>query len=86
MKWIWFFCSFVFTIVLILLLHFRWSPSLPPLGKLLSPQHGCWQNAEAIDQDFNASIHLPQLKGKATVWLDERLVPHIFAEEESDAY
>ena len=57
-----------------------------PLGKLLSPQHGVWQNAEPVNQDFNADIRFPQLAGKVNVYFDERLVPHIFAEQENDAY
>ncbi len=57
-----------------------------PLGRLLSPQHGVWQNAECVEPDFNASIHFPQLKGKTEVYFDERLVPHVFAENDDDVY
>lgn len=57
-----------------------------PLGKLLSPQHGIWQNAEKADADFTAALSFPQLQGKVNVYLDDRLVPHIFAEQENDAY
>ena len=48
-----------------------------PLGKLLSPQHGIWQNAERADNDFSADLKFPQLKGKVEVYFDERLVPHV---------
>ncbi|HMO60911.1 MAG TPA: penicillin acylase family protein [Ferruginibacter sp.] len=57
-----------------------------PLGKLLSPQHGIWQNAEAVDANFSADLNFPQLAGKVDVYFDDRLVPHIFAEQENDAY
>ena len=57
-----------------------------PLGKLLSPQEGIWQNAEAVDNDFTASLYFENMEGKVDVFLDERLVPHIFAEKENDAY
>lgn len=57
-----------------------------PLGKLLSPQHGVWQNAESVSKDFNAGLKFPQLKGKVDVYLDDRLVPHVFAEDETDVY
>ncbi len=57
-----------------------------PLGKLLSPQHGVWQNAEPANEDFGGNFTFPQLKGKVQVYLDEKLVPHIFAEQENDAY
>jgi len=56
------------------------------LGKLLSPQHGVWQNAESAKDDYTADLRFTQLKGKVDVFLDDRLVPHIFAEQENDAY
>ena len=57
-----------------------------PLGKILSPQHGIWQNAESANEDFTAGLKFSQLSGKVNVYFDERLVPHIFAEQENDAY
>jgi len=57
-----------------------------PLGSLLSPQHGIWQNAEDANVDFNADLKFPQLTGKVQVYLDDRLVPHVFAEKENDVY
>ena len=57
-----------------------------PLGKLLAPQQGLWQNAEPASGDFSADLKFNQLKGKAEVYFDERLVPHVFAENETDAY
>jgi penicillin G amidase len=77
--------SIFISLVLIICLSVSWG-SLPPIGKFLSPQHGFWQNAEPVDKDFNADIHLPQLRNRAEVYLDDRLVPHIFARNEADAY
>ncbi len=57
-----------------------------PLGKLLSPQNGLWQNAESVDHDYSEDLSFPQLKGKVNVYFDERLVPHVFAEQDNDAY
>ena len=57
-----------------------------PLGKLLSPQSGIWQNAEPVDHNFSESLTFPQLKEKVSVYFDERLVPHVFADDENDAY
>jgi penicillin G amidase len=57
-----------------------------PLGKLLSPQHGVWQNAESASENFTADLKFPQLNAKTNVYFDDRLVPHIFAEQENDAY
>ncbi len=76
--------SFLLTAGLVFCLNTQWGP-LPPLGKFLSPQHGCWQNAEPLDKDFNADLSMPELKDRATVYFDERLVPHIFAGNEEDA-
>ena len=74
-----FLASAVFTSVLIVLLNTNFI--LPaPLGKLLSPQHGVWQNAEPASGNFAAQFKFPQLSGKVDVYLDDRLVPHIFAE------
>jgi penicillin amidase len=50
-------------------------------GKFLSPQFGVWQNAEAADKDFDADLKFPGLKGKAEIYFDNRLVPHVFTEE-----
>ncbi len=57
-----------------------------PLGKFISPQHGFWQNAEPANQSFNADLEFTDLKGKAEVYFDERLVPHVFAENDEDLY
>jgi penicillin amidase len=75
----------IITIILVLL--FNTNMVLPvPLGKLLSPQHGLWQNAEPLNQDYSAQLSFPQLKGKVKVYFDARLVPHVFAEDENDAF
>jgi penicillin amidase len=58
----------------------------PRLGFFLSPQQGFWQNAEPANADFNADIKLPGVKGKVDVYMDERLVPHIYADNDADAY
>ena len=59
---------------------------LPPLGRFLSPQQGIWQNAEPAQHNFSEDFQLEGLKGKVRVYLDERLVPHIFAEQDEDLY
>ena len=70
---------------LIFVLNKQWG-AVPPVGKFLSPQHGFWQNAEPASQGYNEELHLAGLKGKANVYLDERLVPHVFAENDDDLY
>jgi penicillin amidase len=58
----------------------------PPLGSFLSPQHGFWQNGEPDSASFNEALKFNNLAGKVDVYFDERLVPHIYAEHEQDAY
>ena len=77
--------STIITIALIIALDNKWG-AVPPLGRFLSPQQGFWQNAEAVDGDRNENISLQGLKGKVDVYLDDRLVPHVFAEHDEDAY
>ncbi|MFM2358559.1 MAG: hypothetical protein RLY16_552, partial [Bacteroidota bacterium] len=57
-----------------------------PLGKLLSPQHGIWQNADNRNKDFSLNLQNDQLKGQVDVYLDDRLVPHVFATNGQDVY
>ncbi len=73
------------TTALVITLNTKWG-SVPPMGRFLSPQHGFWQNADAADKDYNADLALPGLQEKATVYIDDRLVPHVFAENDNDAY
>lgn len=58
----------------------------PRLGFFLSPQKGFWQNAEPVNQSFDMHLRSNQLQGKVEVYLDDRLVPHVYAEQENDVY
>lgn len=74
----------IFTAALVVI--FNTSLLLPaPLGQLLSPQHGIWQNADPWEMDYNGTLQFSNLKAKTTVYFDERMVPHIFAENDEDA-
>ncbi len=57
-----------------------------PLGKFLSVQEGIWQNAESTDESFDINIKTSKVKTQTEVFFDERLVPHIVAENEHDAF
>ena len=82
-----FLLSTAVTLLLVWALNKPWGNTLPmPLGSFISPQSGFWQNAESVDNNFNEGLTFPQLKGKAQVYFDERLVPHVFAENEEDLY
>jgi len=77
--------SAIVTIILVLLFNTRML--LPvPLGQLLNPQEGLWQNAEPVDKNYSEQMSFPQLEGKVKVYFDERLVPHVFADNNNDAY
>ncbi len=78
--------STVVTAGLIFAINRPLGPLPMPLGKFVSPQHGFWQNAEAAGKSFDADLEFPDLKGKADVYFDERLVPHVFAENDEDLY
>ena len=58
----------------------------PRLGYFLSPQHGFWKNAEKVNTNFDATILANDLKGDVDVYMDDRLVPHIYADNDEDAY
>jgi penicillin amidase len=80
-----FIISTVVTVALVFALNKRWG-AVPALGKFLSPQTGFWQNGEAEGENMDQDFAFSNLKGNVNVYLDERLVPHVFAEQEEDAY
>lgn len=80
-----FIISTVVTLALIFILDTKLGP-IPPMGRFLSPQQGFWQNAEPADADLNENFSINDLKGKVNVYLDERLVPHVFAQYDEDAF
>lgn len=81
--------SAVITIGLIILLNSRFTiggNETPRFGYFLSPQKGFWQNAEpSFGKIVKDEIVLNGLKGNATVYFDERLVPHVYADNDYDA-
>jgi len=80
-----FILGLILTLALIIALDRKWG-AVPPLGRFLSPQQGFWQNAEPADAAPDETLSFPGLKGAAHVYIDERLVPHVFAEHDEDAY
>ena len=79
----------IITIVLIYFLDNQQTLSgskTPRFGFFLSPQTGFWQNADPANATFNQNLSFKQLSGKTEVYFDERLVPHIYAANENDAW
>ncbi|MCW3117226.1 MAG: acyl-homoserine-lactone acylase, partial [Chitinophagaceae bacterium] len=85
MKFIPFIIAASVTITLIVILNKRWGTA-PAMGGFLSPQHGFWQNAEPADEGYNSDLRITGLKSKAKVYFDDRLVPHVFADNDEDLY
>ena len=84
-----FLASAIVTVSMVTLLNTQLSvggSKTPKLGYFLSPQHGFWKNAEKINTNFDTHVLADQLKGKVDVYMDDRLVPHIYADHDEDAY
>mgnify|MGYP006162882781 CR=1 FL=1 len=60
--------------------------TIPPIGKLLDPNHGFWQNSYSEDMDFEDELDLNNLSKPVKVIYDENLIPHVFAENDKDLY
>ncbi|MCC6724362.1 MAG: penicillin acylase family protein [Saprospiraceae bacterium] len=58
---------------------------IPPIGPFVSPFTGFWQNAESLSDFVPQKLEVPEMKGKVKILFDERMVPHIFAENLEDA-
>lgn len=59
---------------------------LPPVGKFFDPFGGFWQNAEGSMLVKSETVEISGLQGEVVVNMDERLVPHIFADNLHDLY
>jgi len=82
--------SFIFTLCLIITIGFTWllnnpipNSPIPPLGKLLNPFTGFWQNNGSSDFVID-SLAFKGITEPVKVAYDDRLVPHIFAQNELD--
>lgn len=75
----------LFSLILTLAMNSRIGV-LPPLGKFFDPHGGFWQNAEYEGESRQIDLSLIQLELPASVILDDRGVPHIFAGNDRDLY
>ena len=85
MKIVYFLLSLSVTLIVIVLLSSGFGKA-PPFGKFLSPQHGFWQNAEPATQKYSGDLNSSSIGHSTEIYFDDRLVPHIFAQDESDAF
>lgn len=65
---------------------FRSIGSLPPLGLLLDPANGAWAGAAATNFPAEQAASIPGMRQSVRVVFDDRGVPHIFAQNEDDAW
>ncbi|MFI5171954.1 MAG: penicillin acylase family protein [Chitinophagales bacterium] len=59
---------------------------LPPIGKLTDPVHGFMANAESKNNFESFQVSTGRQKVKGNVYFDERLVPHIYADNNRSLY
>ncbi len=82
--------SFLFPFSILVLLIWGFSTAmfdLPPLGKFMNPFLGFIQNGSDVDIDnLERKISDTGINNSATIYFDERKVPHIFADSEDDLY
>lgn len=85
MKYIVFLLSLILTLGLAIALSINLDQT-PPIGYLLDPNHGIWQNSYSEDDTFQEEIEMKNLVSDITVHYDKHLIPHIFAQNEEDLY
>jgi penicillin G amidase len=90
MKFIRFFLSLFISAGLIILLNMPvtlpGTGNIPPLGKLLDPFHGFWQNAEKDPLDLDVLLTQNNLTDEVKVLYEQNLIPHIYAKSDYDLY
>lgn len=59
---------------------------VPPVLKFLNPFTGFWQNAESIRINTKNKIVLSGTYQQVDVAFDDRMIPHIFAQNDHDVY
>ncbi len=59
---------------------------IPPIGTFLNPSTGFWQNAESKHILAAENLKLTGLLDKVIIRYDEHRIPHIFAQNDHDAY
>ncbi|HZY37239.1 MAG TPA: penicillin acylase family protein [Mucilaginibacter sp.] len=85
MKLFWaLFCTAI-TALLVWALNTKFG-DLPPIGKLLNPGTGFWQNAESRNANPDENLQISGLQDKVVIRFDEHRIPHIFAQNDHDLY
>lgn len=77
--------SLLLLVAFAFVLNTYWSASLPSLGRLLDPING-WGGNAVNDNDIARALNVKGLQNPVTIWVEERQVPHIHAENDHDLY
>ena len=85
MKLIRFIFAFGLTITFFFYFNFK-QGKIPPLGSFLSPFTGFWQNGEIEDLSLPSVLESEQLTATVIIKFDEKLIPHVFAQNDYDLY
>ncbi len=80
-----------FPLVIALFLTYAMNQSwgtIPPIGKIFSPFHGFWMNAESPEsgEPTEETLQIAGLHQPVQVVYDEMGVPHVFAHDDHDLY
>lgn len=60
--------------------------TLPPLGKLMDPVHGFMANAETPNELTSSELDFSKYNVSGSVYFDDRLVPHVFGDDDYSMY
>ncbi|MBS1617615.1 MAG: penicillin acylase family protein, partial [Bacteroidetes bacterium] len=85
MRFIAFLVSLGATIGLVYVLNHPLGPA-PALGRFFDPYSGFWQNAENTSHYHDIDMQMNGLHDKVEVYFDDRMVPHIFAQNDEDLF
>ncbi len=79
------FICVIIPILLVFALNTKFG-NIPPILKFLNPFTGFWQNAERITVKKNKKIILKGTYQTVDISFDDRMIPHIFAQNDHDVY
>ncbi|MFA4869455.1 MAG: penicillin acylase family protein [Pedobacter sp.] len=79
------FICIIIPILLVFALNTKFG-NIPPILKFLNPFTGFWQNAEHITVKKNNKIILKGTQQTVDIAFDDRMIPHIFAQNDHDVY
>ncbi len=76
---------FLIALILIFALNAKHG-DIPPIAKFLDPFRGFWNNAESNKPQKDTELNIAGLGKSVSVAFDERMIPHIFADNDYDLY